>query len=370
MSLINDVLRDLEQRKTSSGPFRSTTSVRPGRSKRSHWPLWLLAAVIAGGALHWVLNESPPGNARQPVLLASTQNERATPEPEPAPVLLADAATAALEPAQAPTTESPQPSAGQGERAMGEGSSDATARPAPPNEARGAAEPKETDPPARADSEPVIESRQAGKAEQPDPSPATSSIRIEPAGPAQKPGEDRLDDARRAFARGHFELAASQARALVSDHPQLTDGHLLLARTLLRQGQTRSAINTLDRALSIADAPARPAALLGRILVERGEIARARSILEAHRPEPMADPDYHLLLAATQHQAGDHAAAAATYRQLGDVIPGNARIWIGLGASLESLERFDEAVAAYQRAIESRDPRAARYARQRIEQLK
>jgi Tfp pilus assembly protein PilF len=362
MSLINDVLRDLEQRKSASRPPRSTTPVRRGRSKRLHWPMWLIAAALAGGALHWVVNESPPGDAQQPVLVASTQNEHATPEPEPAPVLLADVATAATESVEAPTTEFLRPPTGQGERAaVAEVPNEATARPA---------EPADTEPPARTDSEPVIESRQAAKADEPDPSPATSSIRIEPAGPAQKPGEDRLDDVRRAFARGHFELAASQARALVSDHPQLTDGHLLLARTLLRQGQTRSAINTLDRALAVADAPARPAALLGRTLVERGEIARARSILEAHRPEPMADPDYHLLLAATQHQAGDHAAAAGTYRRLGDVIPGNARVWIGLGASLESLERFDEAVAAYQRALEGRDPRAARYARQRIEQLK
>lgn len=371
MSLINDVLRDLEQRRQGSLP-RHPGGVRPARSAFPSWPLWLIAAALVGGVLHWIVSEQPTGETSQPVLVASSEEVRP-----------ADRQAAAIEPLEQPPAESSEAEIAKTTSDPTETTSAEPARiaqvPRPEAEpdtanAAGGAHTKPSSALANAESDQQSEStsgtRQPAQAQAPDSPPVQSGIRIERAAKPEAPGQDRLDDARRAFARGHFGLAESQAKALVSEHPQLTDGHLLLARALLRQGRARSAIEALDRALTLADAPARPAALLGRALVERGETARARSVLEQHKPEPMSDPDYHLLLAATQHQAGDHEAAAGTYRRLGDIIPGNARVWIGLGASLESLERFEEALNAYERALEGRDPRAARYARQRIEQLK
>jgi Flp pilus assembly protein TadD len=76
--------------------------------------------------------------------------------------------------------------------------------------------------------------------------------------------------------------------------------------------------------------------------------------------------DHHLLLALAHRQAGDHAAAAEVYRRLSEVAPGRARVWLGLGVSLEALERFDEATTAYRRAAGGDDVQAARFARQRL----
>jgi tetratricopeptide (TPR) repeat protein len=128
-------------------------------------------------------------------------------------------------------------------------------------------------------------------------------------------------------------------------------------------------MRVLDDGLARAEDPAPLAALLGRQLLERGEIARARDVLRSHAPAIAEAPEYHLLLAASHRQAGDHAAAAEHYRALTGVLPRSGAAWIGLGASLESLEQPAEAAKAYNRALEGDDDRAARFARQRLAAL-
>jgi Tfp pilus assembly protein PilF len=102
------------------------------------------------------------------------------------------------------------------------------------------------------------------------------------------------------------------------------------------------------------------------VLLEAGEAPRARDILVAHAPPIAEAPDYHLLLAAVHRQIGDHQAAMSHYRQLSESLPGRGQVWVGLGASLESLDRPAQAAEAYRRALNGDDSRAAAFARRRL----
>ncbi|MFW5926715.1 MAG: tetratricopeptide repeat protein, partial [Wenzhouxiangella sp.] len=212
--------------------------------------------------------------------------------------------------------------------------------------------PVETEPPkpARRESDPAITIERADEA-------------------AEERGDDDLTAARRALARGRHELAERRLDRILASEPGHDEGRMLLADILLRQGEAARAARILDQGLEHSRQPAQLAARLGRILIEHDQTARAIEVLTDHAPPTATDPDYHQLLAAAHRQAGDHEAALATFRALSEVVPGRGAIWVGLGASLEALERHDEAIAAYRRALDADDPRAARFADQRLDAL-
>jgi protein O-GlcNAc transferase len=85
-------------------------------------------------------------------------------------------------------------------------------------------------------------------------------------------------------------------------------------------------------------------------------LRRARAPVEA-RSSPQADPGDgrlpHLLaLAARRAAHGDHAAAAAAYRDAAALQSENPRIWCNLGVELNESGRAAEAESAYRRALE------------------
>lgn len=378
MSLINDVLRDLERRRAPErvnlpdDAARQPRTDRP-RHRNRRWPLWLLAALALGAILHLSLDGDP---ALRTSVEPGTLTAQASPEAEPKPGLETETAPARTEQRAAPE---PEQSTVQAEVAQSTGgaaplpsdtldgdkhdkreSAAAPTRDKGPNEGLN----KKPDRAARRTSD-----RESGQQPDPQPAPAPEaniSIRRANGDAAET---DPLTTARRMLARGQLQRAQSRLRELTEAQPGLTEAHELLAGTLMRRGRHDAAARVLESGLGQARNPAPLAALLGRLLLERGEITRARNVLKTHAPGLADNPEYHLLLAAAQRQAGDHAAAAEHYRELTAVLPRSGAAWIGLGASLESLEQPADAVSAYQRALDGDDERAARFARKRLRAL-
>lgn len=375
MSLINDVLKDLERRQAPQSanhrrPPLPVTRHRPGG--KILW--WLGIAVVAGLALHLGLRSQPPRTSTDAPLHAAMPQSQPEPEaiglvPDSLPSAPVAIASNSPGPDQAPEAES-----------VGMAASPDQTDPAPV--ATEAASSAATLPPAVASTNSRRHGVESAGAPDPRSSPGAVSrqpvrdqqeqagISIQRAITDQAPDTHaELDAARRALAREHHAEARRRIEALLARDPGHDEARLLLAGNLIQHGDARSAIALLDQGLDHSADPAELARLLGRILIDRGETTRARQLLEAHAPEPTMDPDYHQLLAAAHRQAGDHEAAMHSYRQLADIVPGRGAIWIGLGASLESLDRNNEAIEAYARALEGNDPRAARFARQRLNAL-
>lgn len=381
MSLINEVLKDLERRQgrqeVSPRPASGADRARPSNAALRRWPLWLAAAVLTGAVLHFGLDAESPGSAEarpQPLEANSGSNaavERAErPDPGkgqrqparstagkagPSPSAAAAVARAEIQPSPRPDRESSTAETAD-DRDMDDGpaaeaanTSEASEEPAAPSDPSPARdeEPDDASPERDSGSGPRISIQRAGQPRESDP----------------------LERARRALANGRADLAESRLRGLVDRRPGLSEAWELLATLLIERNRHAAAAALLERGLERAEDPAGLAALLARLQLEAGNARRAGNVLERYAP-PLADaPDYHLLLAAAHRQAGRHEAAAEHYRRLGEMFPGRAAAWIGLGVSLEALEQPDSARDAYERAVAGGDARAARFARERLSVL-
>jgi len=348
MSLINQVLKDLERRQAPERP-ESFQPVRPSGRRRvplAAW--WVVAAVGIGVALHWLLaTDTSPHPAQSEIVQATfhpREIEAPVHEPGPQPPVENTDDTAsqpAVEPAETePADSAPAPA------------------PAPtPVELAAADRPTISDATEPASGPPAVD-----ETIEPDEISTDRTISIERADDGH---EHDLDSARRAIARGHHQRAERQLEQLLEQQPDHDEARDLLATHLLRRGRTNAALDWLEQGLHEGRDPARFALRIGRILLERDQVERARTVLETHAPAS-PDPDFQQLLAAAHRQAGDHAAAEKAYRRLTEIVPQRAAAWIGLGVSLEALDRPTEARQAYGRVLESGDPQATRFARQRL----
>ena len=95
-----------------------------------------------------------------------------------------------------------------------------------------------------------------------------------------------------------------------------------------------------------------------RMLIGAGTYLAAVDLLSAAPQPAVADNTrYFALLAAAQTSARRPAAAAQTYRSLVAVDPSNGTWWLGFGAALEASQQLPAARDALRRALASRDLR-------------
>lgn len=144
-------------------------------------------------------------------------------------------------------------------------------------------------------------------------------------------GRRRLDDAQRLLAEG-----------LEFDGQDLSLS-VLLARVRVEQLDSNGAIETLKAALAAATTSSR-----------RAEQADARA-----------------LLATLQQRAGRHAEAIDNYTAALRLVPSNGAWWVGLAVSLSAIGRSDTAQQAFERAraTETLSPELAQYVEQRLRSL-
>ena len=176
---------------------------------------------------------------------------------------------------------------------------------------------------------------------------------------------DLLRKGRMADVEKHLKLALNANEA----H---TPARELLAGVMLQQGHWREAQQLLEQGIDKVPAHFPFAQLLARVYVEHGADQKALTIMEASRRAAADHPDYVAFLAALYQRAGKHAEAVKTYNQAVALNPQEARWWLGLGISLEALQDWNAADAAYQRAIDrgGLDDNLLKYARQRLAMLK
>jgi len=144
-----------------------------------------------------------------------------------------------------------------------------------------------------------------------------------------------------------------------------------LYSVLVRASKPGAAEQALRRGLISAKQPAPLAKLYARMLLDRGEKDAAVSMLRTHRPLPATDIVYDAFLAALLHQLGQYTEARDIYRKLLTVEPSTGSWWIGLAMSDESLGNRPEALSAFQRALRTQSLKIplTRYARRRIAEL-
>lgn len=396
MSVINQVLQDLEKRGVPRNPHDGlggqvrAVSGRPGL----RWPLAAAAAAIAAGAAGWILilaNRAP--SLAQPPASPAAQTTIAVQVPA-APVIQAakpDESAAAAEPAQPASRLTLELSTPPFPRSL---------VPQPPAvwtaESQPAAPVIRTAP--RSESGKSLMAKAATEAAAPreartqQPREATASAPAIAKAPA---GSGNLSGAEEAAAR-QFKQVTPRQRA---------DNEFRRAVGLMQQGRVSEALQGYEQALQIdpGHEAARQAMVsllienkrvgeaerhlrdglkadpkqvgfamtLARIQVERGELAPAVETLEKVQNHGQGQPDYRAFLAALLQRQSRHKEAAEHYQAAVRMAP-NAGLWLmGLGISLEAEHRLSEAQEAFRRArgSNSLNPELTAFVDQRLRQI-
>ncbi len=111
--------------------------------------------------------------------------------------------------------------------------------------------------------------------------------------------------------------------------------------------------------------------LLARLFLDNNQVDKAVKVLLKHKPAMSADPDFYALLAASYQRQNNHAAAANTYVKLLKHYPRQGIWWIGMAISLEALDKKKQALEAYEKARQTGtlNTRIVNYSNQRLKIL-
>lgn len=382
MSLVNQMLKDLEQRRAqlpAGDSLRGLHAAPTTPAAARRWPLLLLAVALAGGGVGvWYARSSailPTDIVRMPVAAAPAATMDA--------IRVAATQTAVPETADA----APQPNTQVALERHGNAAEythdidsewdrdwlaqvDAAVSVASLEEhgLEGSA-------PMASDEAPPAPSK-ARTPDKPAPKPAGSaSTAVAAAGTMHK--TPRAADPQAAAAQ-HYANAVTRLRdgdragaeaalrSALTVHPGNGTATQALAALLMQEGRRSEAETVLADAL--AHQPAQPTLLIlrARLLAETGRDRDAVALLAA-----LKDAEAQALLGALQQRLGNDAAAATAYQNALTSVPREGAWWLGLAISLERIRQPAAALEAYRRALADArlDAQVNGYVRSRIAAL-
>jgi MSHA biogenesis protein MshN len=390
VSVINKMLQELDKRNAAAGgtPELTSQAVKPtGTARGGHEGFWRTLAVlvlISVAWVGWVAYQLQPRSIVTPLALKAAKGQIAM---EPAPVPVAEApkpAPVAEAPKPAPVVEAPKPAA------VGE----APKPPAPvaeaPKPAPVAEKPKpaaETFKLARTIETPIGEPR-AEPVAKPRPNPEAKVVKPKPEAvqppPASKVVVDKRDRAKGVSERAeaHFRRAAaflgqgrvSEAEEQLGAALHADAGHAsarqVYVALLLEQQRVNSALQLLREGVEVS--PSQPAfsLTLARIYVEQRDYPAALQVMD-QAGAAAGGADFMALRGAVLQRLGRHDEAVGAYQKAVESAPHIGGSWTALGISLEALRRNAEAAQAYKRALGAQPlaPELRDYAQARIRAL-
>ena len=144
-----------------------------------------------------------------------------------------------------------------------------------------------------------------------------------------------------------FEALSSHVRAAPAAH----QSRETLIKLLLSRGQTARAGTLADAGLSIAPNHSGFKKAKARFLIADKNYESAAALLSARAPEPRSDLEYHELLASAQLGAGDFVGAMQNYRQLLQFDGSQTRWWYGYAVANDRLGNVSVAKQSYEQAL-------------------
>jgi MSHA biogenesis protein MshN len=349
MSLINKMLQDLDRRNamgSASGPVppQQVRAVSGGGSGHEwFWRILAVLSLIAVGWVGWVAYQLQPRSAVA-TELALNAGEQARRNPAPPAVKEA-------------TAPAPQPAAAREKPA-------ASAPPASPPAA-----PPAVAPVARADPPPElfklalsIDRPVPARAKQPAPAttPRAQAVKESPLIRVSRKDIPRppADEAEALFRQGAQRLnegRVSEAQENFSAALQKYAGHEASRQALIaihiERRRLDEARKLLEEGLALNPAQNQFAAVLARVLVERGDYAGAANVLSTSQAAGASDADYQLLHGAVLQRLGRHAEAVELFERAAKLADQPGTTWVAMGISLEAVGRKAEALQAYRRSV-------------------
>jgi MSHA biogenesis protein MshN len=359
MSLVNQMLKDLEQRRAALPSsdrlrgLRSAPDSSTSKTLRTRWPLLLIVTALAGSGFGWWIADNKTPSNMPPMAQATPAASvvAALSEDTSAPVAVA-AAENRVSKVSSPDTSAPMPTLEIATVAALEVSTPPPAPKPDPAVIKPAPKPSPITTTAVARSEPIEMTAVMHKTLR-TPSP-------------QEQATQHFDAAKQALAANDLVLADSALRAALAADPAHSNASETLATLLIQQGQRDAATNVLHAALKQTPEQPRLAMLQARLFAEAGRDSEAVSILQTALAN--GDAEYQALLGALQQRLGNDTQAADAYRLALTSAPQRGIWWLGLGISLERSQQSADALAAYRNALRDTtlETQVSEYVRARI----
>ncbi|MCW8890104.1 MAG: tetratricopeptide repeat protein [Sedimenticola sp.] len=167
---------------------------------------------------------------------------------------------------------------------------------------------------------------------------------------------------------GRLGDAESSLRHVLELDHQNHEARRYLGMLLLNAGDRSEFFSLLNEGLQIAPGHAPFVLLVGRAFIETGEQLKAISLLEQRLPATGNDVELLAMLGSLYQQAGQYATAIKTYRQLVAQQPDNARAVAGLAISLDATGEHEQALVLYRQVLDKQalPVEVSEYARQRV----
>lgn len=148
-----------------------------------------------------------------------------------------------------------------------------------------------------------------------------------------------------------INLAIKHLTAILAIDPSLNDVRVSLAALLLNNDKEKLAREVINRGLELNPYQVQLIELKARLLANRGKITEALSILLTDPPSIREYPDYYAMIAALYERSNNNVLAINLYRKLLSLNDENGNWWCGLGIALEKQGQIVKAKEAYNRAI-------------------
>ena len=359
MSVINQMLQDLENRHSASGADASLSAQIKAVAKRRRlhpawWAILLSALVLLAGLLAWRLWPVSKAGVAMP---SDGRLSDASVMQAKSPMTIQ---RAQLPPISAPAhSEQPQADSKLAAQKTGTASQPAAAqmivtepRKLPEQQAVLSLKTAVNLDLGKQNSTQVSTSPSrlnAGSGERAVPATMAIDKQIKEITPLQR-AENEYGKAVALLQQGRVAEASELLGKVLQLDPANTSARQTLAGLLVEGKRYDEAQRSLQDGLKLDPSQTGLAMILARVQVEQGDIQSALKTLQRSLPYAVERPDYQAFLAALLQREGRHKEAIEHYSQALRKSPGSGVWLMGLGISLQAENRLAEAQEAFNRA--------------------
>lgn len=149
--------------------------------------------------------------------------------------------------------------------------------------------------------------------------------------------------------------AATELRKIIIQHPSFNLARQTLAELHMRHNELAIADEVISKGLQQQPEYIPFIEIKARILIQQNKLKPAIKLLNEITPNINDHPEYYAMLAMLYQRAGDPARSEGLYKQLLTLYPEKAPWWVGLGIALDAKGKHQQAIMAFRHANQSGD---------------
>ncbi|MFT7472137.1 MAG: MSHA biogenesis protein MshN [Kiritimatiellia bacterium] len=356
MSLVNNMLRDLDQRRKGSDSSGGAARLMPAREyspevKKNLLPVILTALVLVLVGLIYFWNQVIGSDVDQRLDIQVTDSQRVVQALEESIAIAQEREDVLRESVEVPPVSAQiTVQADPQEVAI-------RSQPTSTNFLRENSSQAEVAAPSIASTS--TENRTLVRTEPPEVTSLESPFDEPVASMKEEPrySNEQLDtiavqEALRLISNGQTEAAYTTLEKYIIENRNAHQSRETYAKLLMSKGRVADAVALIDAGLGLAPNHAGFKKVKARLLMSAGNISEAVATLISRAPDIVDDAEYHDLLASAQLSSRDFAGAVISYRGLVGHDQTQGKWWYGYAAANDQLGNSTLAREAYVRAME------------------